>query len=186
MDQLIDIIFANPLFLIIIIGGLFSLFKGKGQEEEKQKQEQQQKQQQQQRQQQQRQRQQTRQPTERPRPVVAKQTHAERTRTAPQEEMSVPHQLSVEEQRAEQMKQFAGNLDLEAHSGLKDRPKVADEKRQEEIQSLTSKYKHKKFKKDFENSLSSKGLINSIVMAEVLGEPRAKNPYQSVISKRKR
>lgn len=179
MDQLIDIIFDNPFFLIIIIGGLFSLFKGKGQEEEKQKQQQQEKQ----RQQQQRQRQQTAQTSERPKPVVAKRTHEHRPRS--NEEVSAPYQLSVEEQRAEQMKQFAGNLNIDEHSGLKDRPRVADEKRSEEIQGLTSKYSHKKFKKEFKKSLTSKGLINSIVMAEALGQPRAKSPYQSVITKRK-
>lgn len=39
-------------------------------------------------------------------------------------------------------------------------------------------------KQDLRSSLRSKGLINGIIMAEVLGRPRALEPYQSVTQQR--
>lgn len=175
MDQLIDIIFDNPFFIIIIIGGLISLFKGKAKQEEQQEQRQQQQPQQQS--------QQARRMPERPKPTIAKQTNDHRrTHSEKQEAIS---NLSIEEHRAEQMKRFSDSLATNQHSGMTDRPKIADATREEEVQRLTSKYNDQKFKRQFENSLTNKGLINSVVMAEVLGSPRARRSYQTVITKRR-
>lgn len=44
----------------------------------------------------------------------------------------------------------------------------------------------KVLKKDIRGSLRKKGLINGIIMAEVLGSPRALKPYKSVTSERYR
>lgn len=39
---------------------------------------------------------------------------------------------------------------------------------------------------NLDKKLTSKGLIESVIMAEVLGPPRALSPYQNIVSKRKR
>ncbi|WP_077327053.1 hypothetical protein [Virgibacillus siamensis] len=43
----------------------------------------------------------------------------------------------------------------------------------------------KEFKKRISNNLNKKGLVNGIIMAEILGKPRAMQPYRSIISKRR-
>lgn len=43
----------------------------------------------------------------------------------------------------------------------------------------------KQFKRRVRGNLNEKGLVNGIVMSEVLGKPRAMKPYKSVISKRR-
>lgn len=177
MEQLIDLIFENPFLLVIILGALFSLFGGK-KKEEQQEQRQRQNQRtgsQQQRQQQSQQPMRTKSNPSQPRQQVKKKTQEKR---APQ--------LSIEEQRARQMARFASNHVTEHHSAEADEKLVrADERRKTEIQNLTSSYDQKRFKKEFKQGLTREGLINSVIMAEVLGSPRARNPYESIVSKRR-
>lgn len=184
MDQLIDFVFDNIFFVILVIGGIMGLFKGK--EEEKEKQEQQTKKSHQTQRERQ---QQAKTSPDRPRTTAVKQTKRYES-VQRQAERPEPN-ISAEEQWARQMQRFAGTLDRKAenkdgHSGMINKEKIADLKREEEVQKLVSKYSHQKFKKQFTSSLTSKGLINSVVMAEVLGAPRARNPYQSVTAKRKK
>lgn len=166
MDQLIELIFDNLFFVVIIIGAIFSMFKGKENKEEQQE------------------RQQVPQQIKTT-PSVPKsnqprhvKTHAERKKAE--------LQLSVEEQRAEQMKQLAMNVGSQ-HTSIStiSQVKPGDGRRSLEINDLTSNYNHEKFKGNFKESLTKEGLVNSIVMAEVLGVPRARNPYQSVTAKRR-
>lgn len=171
MEELINLVLDNPFFIIIIIGAIYSLLKGKSkQEEQPEEQERQQGQQRQQR------------TPEIPKPITAKQSNYNRpTDRQRQEAIS---SISIEEHRAQQMKQFATSVSTNEHSMMTNRPKVADARRNAEIQNLSSSYNQVKFKKQFKKSLTNEGLINSVVMAEVLGLPRARNPYQSVIAKR--
>lgn len=181
MNELIDVFLKNPFFIILIIGGIFSLLKGKGQEEEQEKQKQEQAQQRQTRQ-----RQQTRTVPNR---APQQQRSSYQEQAEKKEKPKANDNLSADEQWQQQMQQFANRLEDNdysdnLHSGLTETSGIADEKRQTEVQDLVSKYNHKKFKKQFKGSLTSKGLVNSVVMAEVLGAPRATNPYQSIIDKR--
>ncbi|WP_174613848.1 hypothetical protein [Virgibacillus ihumii] len=43
----------------------------------------------------------------------------------------------------------------------------------------------KQFKKRVRSNLNKKGLVNGIIMSEVLGKPRAMKPYNSVSSKKR-
>lgn len=180
MDQIIDLIFENPFFLIIILGALFSLFGGKKKEEQQE--------------QRQTQQQRTQQPSQRQRQPQPHQQIKTRPTTAQSEKQvnrsergKAPSQLSIEEQRAKQMARFASDNVTSHHSDDAERKMVAaDNRRKTEIQNLASSYNQKRFKKDFKKSLTSEGLINSVIMSEVLGSPRARNPYQSVTSKRRK
>lgn len=40
------------------------------------------------------------------------------------------------------------------------------------------------FRKDVKNALNRKGLVQSVIMSEVLGPPRARRPYNSVVQDR--
>lgn len=176
MGDLIDLLLGNPFLILIILGGLYSMFKGGnkpeaedenevpapvpkksndpfGREEARKKQAQ----------------------------VEAKQhSGMERTESYPND------QLSIEDQRQQQMLRLSRELaSSNEHSGLKGRPKVADERRRRDVNDLVSSYEQERFQKEFKQGLTRRGIINSVVMAEVLGQPRARNPYESVIAKRK-
>lgn len=171
MDQIIDLIFENPFFLIIIIGALFSLFSGKKKEEQKE---------------QQRSSQQNRPRPESVNAASRTSRRKQQVNRGEQERERVTPQLSIEEQRAKQLAQFASkNVSSQHHSDSDVKTADGENKRKTEIQELASSYSQREFKREFKKSLSRKGLINSVIMSEVLGPPRARNPYKSVISKRK-
>lgn len=170
MDELIDLIFSNPLFLILIIGGIISLFRGSSDQKNEQNQR-----------------------TNRPKPVPNQHTrtqpHRQRSETRRVEpKQEAVHSISIEDQREKQLEQLTSRLGSQAadseHSGLKNRPKIADQKRTAEIQSLHNQKVKAEFKRKFKKNLSRSGLIDSVIMSEVLGAPRARKPYRSVVSKR--
>jgi len=69
----------------------------------------------------------------------------------------------------------------EHKANLKDAPPV------EHAPSIQKRNKPKEINGlHLEDKLTPRGLIDSVIMAEVLGPPRAHDPYQSVASKRKR
>lgn len=85
---------------------------------------------------------------------------------------------SMEEQRQEQYDRLKRQYES---SSQYDEPKRDVKERklqpeQEEVVQVNIK---------LEDKLSSKGLIESVIMAEVLGPPRALNPYQNIVMKRK-
>lgn len=170
VDELFKAILGNPFLLIIVIGGIVSLLKGKSGDKEKESQ--------------------PAQRSPKPAPVAQpfdRQVQRNYNQTKDENKQEPIHTLSMEDQREKQIERLAGHIQTTSepeHSGLKNRPKVADARRLEEIKQLASSYDQKKFKKDFKTSLTSKGLINSVVMAEVLGSPRSRKPYQSVIKNR--
>src|SRR5699024_5047064 len=94
---------------------------------------------------------------------------------------------SVGEQRAEQMKQLVGRM----QTGTSKTPEDVQPK---ELEGNTATAKRSKpvksqrpdvFKKKFKSKLTRDGLVDSIIMAEVLGPTRATKPYRSVIQQRK-
>lgn len=167
MQELIDVVLKNPFLLILILGGLFSLFKGKSVKNREGHEEQQK--------------------DRRDAPTAERESNPpiERSTTRHVEEIqkSILNTLSIDEQREEQMKRLSNQFNVNEHSSLAGRPKIAAERRRNEIERTSSKF-NKEFKKDLKNSLTRKGFANSIIMAEVLGAPRAGRPYQSVIDKR--
>ena len=176
MEDLINIVLDNPFFIIIIIGAIFSLLKGKPKQAEQEAQQEQRAKQAEQAQQKQR-AQQAQQEREQKRDQRALRTlEVPKTTSTIQSNNNRP----TDRQRQEAI----SNLSTDQNSGMVNRIKVADARRDREIQNMSSSYSQVKFKKDFKKALSSEGLINSVIMAEVLGLPRAKNPYQSVTTKR--
>jgi len=183
MDDLLELIFSNPLFLILIIGGLISLLKGGSGNKDGQ----------------QSQTQRSRQPqtvTHNPSQTKTQtQTRQQRPQTKPRER--IVRTTSVEEQRQKQLEQLTGRIGVDAEdkkntdkkgaklSGLESGT-VADKRRQQEITSLHHAAQRKRVKKKFRNNLSREGLIDSVIMSEVLGSPRARKPYESVVNQRRR
>lgn len=182
MEELIDIALKNPFLLILILGGLFSLFSGKSrddQEEQEGGQDQGQR----------RHQEQTAPEQQKTAPAPSRRapsrTYEKRDHKQVEDiQQQVIETLSIEEQRKEQMERLSAQYRTNEHSGLSEKAKAADKKREIEVQNVSSSY-NKHFKRDFKKSLTQKGLINSIVMAEVLGRPRAQRPYESVLIKRK-
>lgn len=95
---------------------------------------------------------------------------------------------SIEEQRKEQYEELRRRMQ---------KTQPDDREHKANVRSATSENNHVPVETDstaddlkvvqqLEKNLTRKGLAESIVMAEVLGLPRALNPYQNVASKRRR
>lgn len=175
MDQIIDLIFENPFFLVLIIGALLSLFgdKKKGKQEEREQGQQQTSSR-------------RRMPEPEGKPLGRMETTPERQPNLVQKKKEMSSQLSIEEHRANQMAEYLKRSSTNETST--DRDELSEDqvnKEQKRIQKLATSYKQNEFKKEFKKSLTKEGLVNSVIMSEVLGSPRSRNPYQSVITKRR-
>ncbi|MGY0692881.1 hypothetical protein ACW2QC_08830 [Virgibacillus sp. FSP13] len=97
----------------------------------------------------------------------------------------VKNTASMEKQREDQMKQLADimntNTEQKADKQLHDAIIGNTIRKPGELSNRKSS-----LKKQVKKNLSNKGLIDGIIMAEVLGPPRAHKPYQSIISERRR
>lgn len=90
---------------------------------------------------------------------------------------------SVDEQRKEQYDQLRRRIQSDQHNSVGEhRVDVKTPKKQDESQPETEAIS---FEKHLEKNLTKQGLAESIVMAEVLGPPRALNPYQNVAVRRR-
>lgn len=171
MDSIFDLIeglFSNFYIVIVIIAGIIGLFKSNT---EKQKQEQ-------------------RKTQTNPRPTAtpsgANQRKPERVRATRAEQQQTISMKTIEEQQEEQMKRLAGKYNANAKQAV-DTSHTAfkGENSLREPEKHTSE-NHNQLKKQMRNNLGRKGLINGIIMAEVIGSPRAKKPYRSVIDERRK
>lgn len=158
MNQLIDIIFNNPLFLVLIFLGInFLLSQNKSKEEQRPER-----------------RQAEPRPVPTPQPVERREVDHNKRNT--QVEMS--EQLSAEELRRQQLERLTteiqGNVEekQDAQESVKKQIQVTKDKKQNKITN-------KKVRSNLKERLTSKGLIDSVIMAEVLGPPRAVKRYQN-------
>ncbi|HEX6593095.1 MAG TPA: hypothetical protein VF095_00710 [Bacillota bacterium] len=101
--------------------------------------------------------------------------------------------FSTEEQRqqqidrlAEQMKTTTAQMNeqLGENSPISDISKYGLRLHEGESSKNTLKERRKKLKKQLQRNLEKKEWINGIIMAEILGPPRARKPYESVITER--
>src|SRR5699024_1500728 len=102
--------------------------------------------------------------------------------------------LSLEDQRKEQMEKLAKQLQttatnvsaqrLDENKDASDITKYGLSLHEAATPDVTLKKQKDKFKRQLQSNLEKKELINGIIMAEVLGPPRSRKPYQSVISER--
>lgn len=129
-------------------------------------------------------------PTNVPRPNPTPSGGQERTRSTTQR--TAPVQPSIEEQQKQQMEQLKSRMNTGSKVNL-------DDISQQDVglgSSIQDAIKHQatnkvaenkeKFKKEVKTGLNRRGLVQGIIMSEVLGPPRARKPYQNVITERKR
>lgn len=91
---------------------------------------------------------------------------------------------SIEEQQKKQMERMANRYQTSSQENLEDVEQnfndlKVDRKSEENAPGRTE------MKKRVSGNLDGKGLVNGIIMAEVLGSPRAKKPYRSIVQRRK-
>jgi hypothetical protein len=89
------------------------------------------------------------------------------------------------EQRKEQMKQLANRMNTNAKQAAEKQPHEAFVGHTVE-EPKKDTYKKTEMTNQVKKNLTRKGLVDGIIMAEVLGRPRAHKPYRSLISERKR
>lgn len=175
-----DWIFDNMFLVIIIISGIISVLSGGKKNEEAKK-----KRQSTPPQNRPQQRQQTAKSTMSHQPSRNKRVQPRAERQIYREESRPDISAgSVEEQQKEQMERLRSRYQTASRGDLED---LADKfkdlvvERQNEEESLGKR----EMKKRVSGNLDGKGLVNGIIMAEVLGAPRAKKPYRNAIQARK-
>src|SRR5690625_799760 len=143
MDGLFDLILENPFFLVILIGGILSLLRGKSEKPEESKS-----------------------TTKGPKSTqsdhfINRSQRREQARSAERVETEPINSKSIDELREEQMLRFTGQVDAEEKDEYEQRSSdriIGD--------NVVINRKKQAFKKDFNKSLSKKGLVNSVIMAE--------------------
>lgn len=174
ISNLIEAIFDNFFIVIVIVAGIIGFFKDKSGKQQQQEQ---------------------RKTQSKPRPTATpsgsyQRKPAEDPRTSRAKQQAVAAKTVAEQQR-EQMKQLANKYHTSANQAIGDMSYKAFKKDNNSVKRKKSKshsrsYGQNQFKRQMSNNLGRKGLINSVVMAEVLGQPRARKPYQSVSVERRR
>ncbi|WP_010097043.1 hypothetical protein [Ornithinibacillus scapharcae] len=106
---------------------------------------------------------------------------------------TTPENVYVEDQQKQQLEELASRLntqttitqiddinqdDLSLGSAIKDEIKNHSTSKLNENQI--------KFRKEVKSGLNRKGLVQGVIMSEVLGQPRARKPYNTVISDRRK
>ncbi|HLR03847.1 MAG TPA: hypothetical protein VK111_13970 [Virgibacillus sp.] len=167
-----DFIAENFIIIVIIIGGLLSLLKNKSISDDDEHQ-------------------QTGNRTA-SQPQKSGHTPSRRSGAAEtsvdQAQSSSYDSVSIGEQQQKQMEELRKRMGSSSKAVITEEGQGSHEAglhktlRSPEIQSP---YHHSEFKKEIKSKLNQKGLIDSIVMAEILGPPRAKKPYRSIINNRK-
>lgn len=146
------------LIIIAIIGGVSTLFKDKGTDQSKKKPYQQSG------------------PTT-PVPDSSQKKQNEGSRYTPNTET-----IEMQEQRDAQMHQLAERMNIGTQENEEEHKANPANDLQET--SKQDKIPNTVMQKRIRNNLNRKGLVDGIIMSEVLGPPRARKPYQSVIVKR--
>jgi hypothetical protein len=129
-----------------------------------------------------------------PKRTVYNTSGSEETKHTPKQTVytSSPTNVYVEEQQKQQMEKLkqrmntgtSDSIDSLSQQDLSIGPSIQDAIKHHSLQSKN--VNKEKFKKDVKTSLDQKGLVNGIIMSEVLGSPRARKPFRSVIAERNR
>ncbi|WP_163970038.1 hypothetical protein [Oceanobacillus halotolerans] len=177
MQGLLEAIFSNFFIIIVIIAGLLGFLRDNAAKGNKK--------------QEQRPRQQRPSPTRQPRPsrTPSGPTQAKKVDSSPVDSSRQIQSTSIEQQREDQMKRLADQIQTEGKQDLDE--KVQNEAIQDIMQTNEDKRQKQQLteeqfqlKQQIKHNLTKKGLVNGIVMAEVLGPPRSRKPYQSIIHER--
>lgn len=176
MGELIDVVLSNPFLLLLVIGGLISLFRRKEGENTNERPERDE---------------QTAQRSEQKKPspfedflgkiegVLTDDDQPDAVQPTPKE-TPARQTASASDQRLEQMQQLSEQIqsgerrdisrDIQSHTGRK---------RTIELSEDLLNASERRLRKDVKQRLTKKSLIDSIIMAEVLGEPRSRKPYEN-------
>lgn len=170
MDGLFELLFENPFLLILIVGWLFAMFRDKPAEEERKQQQRQ-----------------------RPRPVQSSRstTRTSRVDEAKSEGRTPLGKIDVEKKPVIETNQETEPLTIEEQrleqlAQLQDRLGTRTYRKEEATSNVTTAFGKqnrttKPYKKVNSSRLSKRlkqeGLIESIIMAEILGKPRAKRSH---------
>lgn len=178
MEAIIDFIFSNFIIVLIIIGGITKLLGGDGKEQQTNRQ---------------------------GRPIEKRQqttpsprnTNRSRSQQPTRSKTSSPlgETISIGEEQQKQLEQLAGQMRTEAVQSFDDLSKevASDDKimssavtrnKTDNIAKKDRNKNKKEVKRQMKKKLSRQGVTESIIMAEVLGPPRARKPYKSVIAER--
>lgn len=185
MDAIMEFIFSNFIIILIIVGAITKLLGGNNEEEQQKKKT-------------------TQRPSSRgsvptkPRgqsSQTSRGTASRPTQTVSNDAPSttVNQPVSVEEEQERQLKRLAGQMDAAKKESFEELSEQIDHQNLERygkelLQEVRRSSRHKnktKMEQQFKNKMTKKGLAESIVMAEILGPPRAKKPYESIITTRK-
>lgn len=171
MESFFEFIFANFFIVIIIVAAIIN-FLNRGRREEN-KQEQAPKQQ-------------------RHRPTISdmRETYEQAKETILETRQELerkvqPIDQSAEDQRQEQYERLRSRYQPTLHTESKDQKKTMH-MQSHSLHVEGEEVEYPEIKVNLDKKLTSKGLIESVIMAEVLGPPRALSPYQNIVSKRKR
>lgn len=177
MEAIIEFILSNFVIVLLILGVLSRLFGGAKEEEQKRQKN-------------------TRQGRpasgqQRPRPVPS-QTRRESDQPVqgmPNTGSSTPvPSVSVESEQQKQLEQLAAQMktegkqsfeDLAAQISQEERPTIQVENKQQ------ASINHTEMQREIKRGITKKSLVHSVIMAEVLGPPRARKPYKSIIDERR-
>lgn len=176
MEAILEAIFGNFMIVLIIIGGIVGFLKDKSNKGKQQ------------------QEQQSEKSYRAPRPTSPPSDRGyQPSRNMPvestqrQQRPSVTNSVSIEERQAEQLKQLAGRMVTDTKQTLEELPHKANiGSSVKRSKPTVNSGRHQDFKKQIKGNLTRNGLVDSVVMAEVLGPPRATKPYRSVIQERRR
>lgn len=167
MMQLIEFIFSNPLFIIILLGLInFLTSKGKNKEQEKKPRRVEQ-------------RKVERESTNKHVPPVREHIpKVEIEKTVQHVEQDEP--LTIEELRQKQLERLTSEI-----QGISEQKLEKDHQdRSDKVKAPEVITQHSNSKGDMEHrlkdQLTKKGLVQSVIMAEVLGPPRAMKRYENI------
>jgi len=158
------------LVILAIIGGISSLFKDKITEQPKKK------------------------PNGQPRPTSPVPDRSQEKENDQSHYEPSKEAIEMQEQRDSQMQQLAERMNMnkqekeEEHKANLDAygngEHSADVNSDFDEQEKQKEFLKTNMQKRVRNNLNQKGLVDGIIMSEVLGPPRSRKPYQSVITKR--
>ncbi|UJL44878.1 hypothetical protein KFZ58_10600 [Virgibacillus sp. NKC19-16] len=166
MESLIQLIMDNLFIVIIIIAGIIGFVRNSSAEQEQEKR-------------------QTNRPRPRPNPSGGgNQPQQQRRNHESQSNQPVP--TSIEEQQSEQLGRLANQLRTETKDAMEKLPHdgiIGNTLREPNKENSGNQ---ENLKRQIKRNLGKTGLVNGIIMSEVLGSPRAKKPYEINHAKRRK
>jgi hypothetical protein len=193
MDEIIKFLMGNIVFVVIVVMGIIRVLTGGNNNQQKK--------QQPTRQHKPNQPRQTRIPSpsegqQRPKQTVyqssSERVYEEKQKTVePENPVYTTSSTNIYTEEQHQMEQLKRRMNISDDISINEMMETdisLGTEIQDEIKhsaSLSSNNNQIQFKKDVKAGLNREGLIRGIIMSEVLGPPRARKPYQNIITERK-